>query len=170
MSIKEDTYKKQKTTLASEFNSELWLKDMINLNSYLSVLKWPKVTSSESTFLLEKPWDKREFMILQQEVTYARNQGKIKWNSVHQSLRCMKTSREYLFFGGRRLQGLKDTGFISTRSRELITVGKRHSYFQPQNCSSFLQNNKESETGSKPDAFLVFLWVWICSHSSQFRT
>lgn len=36
-------------------------------------------------------------MILQQEVTYARNQGKIKWNSVHQSLRCMKTSGEYLF-------------------------------------------------------------------------
>lgn len=59
---------------------------------------------------------------------------------------------------------------ISARSEELITVGKRHFHFQPQNCSSFLQNNEESETGSKPGTLLVFLWVWICSHSSKFRT
>lgn len=155
-------------------NSEPWLKTWLILT--LTYLSWndPKSYPQRVHFFLRNLGIKKNLWYyskkLHMQEIKVRSSGTVYtrvWDA-WKLLESIFLSRN--FFGGRRLQGLKDTGFISTRSRELITVGKRHSYFQPQNCSSFLQNNKESEAGSKPDAFLVFLWVWICSHSSQFRT
>lgn len=151
----------------------LWLKDLISLNLTLTRTSWsrPKSHPWIVHFLLgslgikKNLWNSSKKLHMQEsKVRSSRKCGPgledQRASSWAEIVLKQKTSRPERH----RLE------IISARSEELVTVGKRHFHFQPQNCSSFLQNNEESETGSKPGTLLVFLWVWICSHSSKFRT
>lgn len=110
-------------------NSELWLKTWLILT--LSYLSWndPKSHPQRVHFFLRNLGIKKNLWYyskkLHMQEIKVRSSGTV-YTRVWDAWKLPESiflSRNFL--GGRRLQGLKDIGFISTRSRELITVGKK---------------------------------------------